>query len=298
MLLLLSLAFAAPWQPTFAGRYAVANEVLLPQPVWFHDHGGRLAFETRSWQLRAVVSCRVSPGKKGRQEVACRFEDAAIQASAFQRTDGDDPAETAAVLQEFVGHLKAVTVHTTVSPRGHRQRWSVEGEPEGSSRHTGIGRLVGRMAERSVAALFLERPREELAVGGQWVEVGSALLSYPMEEGVKALGTSQLLHQVQALGDPVTIDSAAQGAMLDPTTQQQLRSTARLRSQWSATGAVRSCTWSVDAALQDVVTYHHAGWLRRMGPDDAVELGPTRQVRAPGEGPEADLPGLEAWPEI
>jgi len=295
---LLSIAAAATWHPTLDGRFAVANEVLLPRAVWFDDLAGSFGFQTRSWQLRAVFDCGTEPQKRGRLEVRCEVEEAAIQASAFQRTDGDDPAHTVAVLREFVDHIQGVVLITTVSERGHRRTWRVEGAPEGSGRHTRIGRLVGRMVERAAVVLFLERPREPLAVGGQWVESGAALLTYPMEAGAKAVGTSQLLHQVQSVGDPMTIDSVAEGAMLDPDTSEQLRASGRLRSQWSATGAMRSTTWSVDAALQDVVRYHHAGWARRLRPDQQVELGPTQQVRAPGAAAEDDLPGLPAWPEL
>lgn len=296
--LLAAAAFAAPWVPSPEGRFAVATEVLLPHEVWVDEMGGDFGFETRSWSLRAVLVCASTPGKRDRLEVTCTVDDAALQASSFQRTPDDDPAQARAVLESFVRHLRATTLHTTLSPRGRRLRWSVEGEPEGSSRHTAIGRLTGRMLERAAVGLFVERPRSELEVGGQWVESSAALLSYPMEEGAKALGTSQLLLQIRELGDEVVLDGAGEGAMLDPVTSEQLRSKGRLAAQWSATGAMRSITWSVDASVLDVVRYHHAGWIRRLGADETVELGPTRQVRAPGVGPEGDLPGLPAWPEL
>ena len=299
MIWMLTTALAGPWVPQPEGRYLVANEVLLPRAVWFNDLEGRFGFETRSWQARAVLGCTATAGKRDRREVVCTVEDVALQASAFQRTPDDDPAQTVAVLEAFEGHLRGSSLHLTLTERGRRTRWHVEGEPEGSLRHTDIGRLVGLILERSAVALVSERPRDTLEVGGQWVASGPALMSYPLEEGAMPLGSAQLLHQVSALGDRVVIDAAGEGAMLDPVSNEQLRSVLRARSVWSATGAVRERTWSLEASVLDVVTYHHAGWLRRLGADAPVpELGPTRQVRGPGVAEGDDLAGLPAWPEL
>lgn len=299
MLWLLSLATAAPWLPHLEGRYLVTYEVLLPRSVWVNDTAGVFGFETRSWQLRAVLACTETAGKRDQREVACTVDDAALQANAFQRTPDDDPDQVAAVLAEHEAHLEGATLHTTLTGRGRRVRWSVEGEPQGSGRATATGRLVGLMLERAAVPLFVERPRESLDVGGQWIETGPARMAYPIEEGAKPLGTAQLLSQVSALGDRVVVDSAGEGAMLDPVSNEQLRAVFKARATWSATGAVRDQSWSLDATVLDTVTYHHAGWLQRLGSGTAPpELGPTRQVRGPGMGPDDDLAGLPAWPEL
>jgi hypothetical protein len=47
-----------------------------------------------------------------------------------------------------------------------------------------------------------------------------------------------------------------------------------------------------------VTKYHHAGWVAAISDEATVRLGPVRQVRAPGDGPEKDLPGLEEWPGL
>jgi hypothetical protein len=293
------LALAAPWAPQPTGRFLSVSEVLLPREVWVNDEAGAFGFETRSWQLRLLARCTAEPGKGKRLEVGCTVDDAALQASAFPRTPDDDPAQVAAVLDAFVAHLRGASLHTTITESGRRTRWSVQGEPEGSGRATGVGRLVGRMLERALVPLWVERPRAELALGEQWVDSHAAVMSYPAEEGAKPLGTSQLLLQVSRAGERPVVDALGEGAMLDPVSNEQLRATLRARYELDDRGGMQQITWSLDATVLDTVRYHHAGWLQRLSDDaPAPSLGPTRQVRAPAVGPEGDLPGLPAWPEL
>lgn len=298
MIALLCAAALADWAPRLDGaRFVVATELLLPQAARFDGSADR-SFETRSWQLRAVLSCREEEASRKRSTVGCGVDGAALQASAF-RPPGDDPAATAAVLEEHVALLRKMRVLLVLTPRGRRTSWTVEGEPQGSQRDTELGQHLGRALERAVAGLVLERPAEVLGVGGQWVETTSPLAAFPMLEGAKPLGASTVLHQVRSVGERVVVDGVITGTMLDPVSNQQLSAEGRLVHELDpVSGALQTVTWSLDASVLGDVVLHHAGWARRLDGPQGVPLGPTRQVLMPGGAPEGDLAGLPEWPEL
>mgnify|MGYP000126437152 CR=1 FL=1 len=294
MLLLLAAALAAP--PP-AGRYLVATEVLMPEAKWFNDAGGTFGFETRSWQLRAVLRCTPQEAKGKRALVRCAVEDAALQASAFQRSADDDPKEAEAVLQELLGRLRGYALEAELTDDGRVKRWDSVDRPEGSLRETDTGWLLELMVERAVAGLWLESPEPPFTVGQQFVEYDkNPLYVFPRVDGAFPQGTAQVLHQVTAVGDTVVVvDSVVEGTA---AVVGQLRVRGRSREWLGVDGALQRRTWSVDADLQDVTKYHHAGWIRELADGVKVDLGPVRQVRAPGDGPEKDLPGLPGWPGL
>ncbi len=298
------LAWLAPlslaWTPQLHDlRALVATEILLPRAVWFNERGP-FGFETRAWQARVVIHCR--PGgarvKKRQRATSCAVEQASLQAAALIRTEHDDPADTQRVLAEWSEALQQATVHLVTSERGRLLSWSVEGLPEGSARETGIGRTLAVVIERATAALILERPPEALPEAGQWIERASPLLRFPDLDTSVAPGVSEQLHQVSRVGEHVRIDAVGQANLIDPAADLQMRATARSRATLGSDGALLERTWNVDASSGPTVVYHHAGWLRRLSPDEAADTGPIRHVRAPGEAPEDEPLGLPGWPEL
>jgi len=294
MLWMLAFALAAPAP---AGRYLVATEVLLPSAKWFNDRAGSFGFETRSWQLRATLRCTSAPGKGQRIASRCTVEDARLQASSFQRSPDDDPAEAEAVLGELAERLRGYGIEAELTADGRVKRWDSVARPQGSSRETDTGWLLEILAERAVAGLWLESPPPPYAVGQQFVEYDkNPLYVFPRIDGSFPQGTAQVLHQVSGVGDPIVVDSMVEGSTV--VVGEQLRVRGRSREWLDAHGRLVRRTWSVDADLQDVTKYHHAGWVAAIDEAVKVDLGANRQVRAPGDGPEKDLPGLEGWPGL
>ena len=291
--LFVAAAVAAPPAP---GRYLVATEVLLPKAEWFYDRGGGFGFETRSWQLRATLRCAQAPGKGKRVDVRCAIEEAGLQASAFPRTPDDDPEQVAGVLEELGERLRGHTLVAELTAAGRVRRWDSEARPQGSARETATGWLVELMAERAVAGLWLEAPPPPYREGQQFLEYDkNPLYLFPRLHGAFPQGTTQVLHQVSAVGAETVVDSVVQGSIV---VGEPLRLRGRSREWLDGDGRLVRRSWSVDADRQDVTTYHHAGWVVAIADGAKVDLGPVRQVRAPGDGPEKDLLGLEAWPGL
>jgi len=286
------IAFAASPTSGLDGRFIVASELLLPRPQAFRPERGD-GFETRSWQVHALVRCSASGAV-----TRCTVDDAALQASAFVVNPPHDPREVARTLDELAQSMRGITLVATVSERGRLRRWSTEGRPAGTAQQTQAGMLLELTLERALAGLWVERPNTPVVVGSQWVETNhSPAFSFPRIGGEFALGTSTVLHQVAAVGDEIVADCVDEGAMADQG--EQLKAAGRCRTTWTAGWALRSREWTVDGTAIDVVRYHHAGWIRRLTDEEvAPALGPNRHVRAPGEPPEADVPGLPAWPDL
>lgn len=300
MLLAWLVTIACAWTPQLHDlRALVVTEILIPRAVWFNERGP-FGFETRAWQLRAVLSCGPGEarGRKKRVQTRCTVEDAALSAAALLRTEHDDPADTERVLDELAATLRGATVELVTTERGRLLSWSAGGLPSGSARQTGIGRILAVVLERATAGLILERPGAPLPAEGQWLERTSPLLRFPDLDTSQAPGVSEQLHVVTDPGDPIVIDSVGEANLIDPAADLQMRATARSRATLRSDGALLTRTWNVDATSGPTVVYHHAGWMRRLSAEEPVALGPNRHVRAPGEAAADEPLGLPAWPDL
>ena len=283
----IGLVLAADAPLAAVGRFAVASELLLPRPVRFATDAGQ-AFETRSWQVRAEVSCAPTDAK--RPTLRCVVGAAELVASAF---DGSAPGDVAAALRVHADALVGYTIDSEVDARGRRRRWDSVGRPSGSATLTARGWLLELTVERAIAGLFVDAPPADAAIGRQWVETSrSAVFSYPRLDGNFPIGTAVVLHQLTASeGRRQVADCVGDGTLVDEG--EQLKQAGRCRTVWEG-GLLQDRTWSIDGTNLDTVRYHHAGWLRRLTPEERVDLGATQRVSGPGEAPGA----WPAWPDL
>ncbi len=256
-------------------RALIATELLVPRPVTFAE-----GIETRSWQLRAVVSCTPDDEARKRVVLTCRVEDGAVSTSVLPRLDGRPPVDVEPLLAEMAAALRAATVSWTLTPEGRQVRWMASGLPDAP-----LGPALELQLERAMAGLVLERS----GPGPQWVETRSPLLRFP--DAGPAAGVSQWVHA--AVG--ARVDSAGEAVLVDADTGKVIQVEARSRAERDAEGRWVSRSWNVDGEDDGTVVYHHAGWWRRLAPGEAAEVGPSREVRAPGEATPAHLP---EWPPL
>ncbi|HHO51273.1 MAG TPA: hypothetical protein ENK18_10465 [Deltaproteobacteria bacterium] len=300
MLLLWLATIAQAWGPQLHDlRALVATEILIPRAVWF-DGQRSPGFETRAWQAQVVLSCEPDMGRarKRKTRTACAVEDAALSAAPLDPGRHDARAELEPILGELATYLQQATVHLITSERGRLLSWSAEGLPEGGPQQTRIGRILAVVLERATAGLILERPPEPPPEASQWIERTSPLLRFPDLDTSQAPGVSEQLHEVALIGGTIEVYSEGQATLIDPVADLQMRARVRSQATLRSDGALLSRSFNVDATDGPTVVYHHAGWLRRLAPGEAVELGPDRLVHAPGEDAGDDPLGSPPWPDL
>lgn len=312
-MLTLLAAFAAAHPFTEPGRWVVRSEVDLPAVMWV---GAERNTEARllQWDLEFVLAC--APAEGGRAvEVLCAVEDAAIAGGALPA----DAGKLAGILEEIDRDLSGATIELRVGPHGHLRGVGMRGLDVTARRSTAMNENLRLMVSRAVAGFDL--PVGD-GVGDAWSQRAGWITQLPAAAGTVAGGrvvherredgmigtTGRVLLEPHGKYDaPPTVcqggvcPAMAELAQLDAVValqgwfETELRAVARLEE-----GALVERTWEAVAhptPSSRMATgsagypYRQSGSLRRLGADEAVQLGETREIAVVGPTPTA----IQVW---
>ncbi|MCA9569355.1 MAG: hypothetical protein KC656_16020 [Myxococcales bacterium] len=291
MLFLLPFANAEPdpaiprldWDWSTPRRYLVETEVRLPLFIWFRAARNR-DVRVVGFQLRAVLECegtdRYDPARK--DEVFCRFEDVSLVVG----TQPGDRGLASLVVDEYDEVLTGSSMRMMVQDRGHIVDVAM---PELAARNS---RVRGRNETLRQLVRFLAMGFElPLTDGGDdlWLSHDSLLCTMTTSRGT----TSQFEGVTRGAAREGLIELASHGRGLmtagNDLNSYTCETTARafyepdvgpLRHTWEMLGEPTpssAIAWGTAG-----YPYTQRGGLRRLKPDEVVDLGVTGEVQMGG----------------
>lgn len=281
-------------------RILLESEVHLPQPMWFmaeHNKEQRAV----AFQVRTVLDCAEAEAERKRVwRVTCKIDDIAITAAGLPQKEGLlDP-----IVKEFDERLTNTSLKLQIRHDGRISNVGIEGLERRRQRSGVINENLRLLLSRAIAGLDVQLPRDEIAKGSVWPQYHSWLMSSPSSVGTS--GSAELLHKVEevlpdgryvlaCLGDGLVVPGGGEDkyqtrlvawAVFDPN--EQFLTERAWNSQGLPTASSRA------AEGMSGLPYNQLGRMRLLSPDEAVDLGESREVTPPGLTPTT----LQMWPSL
>ncbi|MEQ1566547.1 MAG: hypothetical protein ABMA64_12975 [Myxococcota bacterium] len=316
----------ARWDHT---RWSVNAELMLPFGVPLSARDDTVVV-SETLQLRTVLGCEHDGDPRKRKiEATCTIEDLGLQVVSVRWSKRPaDHERVARVLEQLDARMTGMEVQLQVTADGGVPNVQLEGGTEDArdADDRAADEAVRAVLGQLVSAFQLELPDQGQRLG-TFEELHPTLLRIPGL--LSAAGSARMVHTVSALS-PTThlVQSIGEGTaslplpngrpqfdwacgpeddmckagqaafpagdLLDATAQYEQRASSVATVE---RGILTERVWQVRAdgrivgagvALPPFVS---RGRLRRLGPDDHPDVGPTRQVAPPG----GTIDGLGPW---
>lgn len=279
----------AQWDET---RWWVASEQIIPTGVWLGTRTDRLFFST-AWQIEAIVACRLTDREgRRRRDVRCRVEESAIRAATVDQWQRpSDRVWVDTVLGELRDGLSGVEIWLRASASGRVLKVDVEQLDDFAPG------VFEHVASQVFNPFNIEIPARGLVHREAWMNYRDPLLQLPQTLATRS--HTQAAHHPYKLDDRWVVQSigASSVAIIYETqAMEEEELFCRLAMNSVAVyGAddqiLAERAWNVTG--KDI-PYWHAGRLRRLGPDERVELGTTEQISPRGR----TLPNVATWEPV
>ncbi len=288
-----TVAFGAPnpqippldWDWSEPRRYLAEAQVRLPYFLWFRAARNR-DVRVVGFQLRAVLRCqgtdRYDPAR--RDEVFCDVEDLSLVVG----TQPGDRGLGADVAQEYAEVLTGATVRVVLHAKGRILDLDLLHVPSRNARLRGRNELLRQLLRYAV--MGFEIP---LTDGGEdrWFTGSSILCTLPSTRGTVA--PVEAVH-VAALRKPGVVELAShiRGLIAAGSTPNVYTCEATARAFVSPTTGVLRHSWELvgEPTPSSPIAFGAAGYpytlrggLRRLGPEERPDLGPSGEVEVEGD---------------
>jgi hypothetical protein len=290
----------ARWDGT---RWMVSTEVIVP---WVEVFLARqnYSFRSRQYQVRTILACEKDWRRSNRRwEIDCTVEDFGLQVVAH---DQDDPSRVQSILDEYDRALSGSYVELQVADDGRVTNIDLEGLRQGNDREQAISETLRQVMSRVIVGYEMKLRRHNDLTEGVWVEYNSKLLAMPARGSISGYtreaatrGTSTLVHKLARREGHLVVESRGRGISATDTDQFQMeysgvavydeRDGFMTERVWALSGAPTA--GGASTASGAGFAYHHVGRLMMLGEADHPDVGPTRQVSAPG----IEHPILPPW---
>lgn len=286
----------ARWKDT---RWLVETEVRLP--TWmFWAANENAEVRVRAFQVRTVLACE-QDARLGRRriEVYCHLEGVGLQAATIE----SDPELTQGILDEMKGKLTGAALKLQVRDNGRVTNIALRNTPElRNRRERQIHEALRMILSRLVVGFDMKLRKGNFLSTGQWVENRTALLSMPSITLTPASGL--VVHQLNGFEGHTVVQTKGEGIIMDDAgvtykvdlngvsiyDQDEGFMTERV---WSLVGIRTADSYMTYGTMMG--DYGHFGRLRMLGPDQEVDVGPTREVRL-GQSRKRDLKKMKDAP--
>jgi len=285
------------WDKT---RWSILTEVMLTEPLLLAMAND---FEMRAsaYQLRVVLTCEKDwKISRGKWEVLCEIEDLGLQVAGW-KDDAKRLEINAKVLGQIHGRMKGAALQLQVTKDGRVSNVQMEGEgaKSNNSKERGIVETCRQLLLRMVAGFDMKLRKTNFLKTGQWVEYRSPLFDMPGTTRSN-MSSALVVHQLDPYKGHIVVQSVGKGSVV-PDTGTEIADMSRSYAMnmegvsiyqeaggfmtdrvWYVTGSPTGNFWSSSR-------YFSAGRLEMLGPDQKIDVGPTRQVRLPKQKTE-DVP--------
>jgi hypothetical protein len=280
----------ARWSDT---RWFIETEVRLPTWAFW---AANLNYEMRvaAYQVRSVLACEKDwKLARRRYEVMCRIEDIGIQAVTLERNF----KHAQSILDEMAGKLRGAAVQLQVRDNGRVTNIGLEDMPEPRNRRERqIEESLRMVLSRLVIGFDMKLRRTNFLESGQWVENRSSLLSMPSVTLTPSSGL--VVHQLNGFDGHIVVQTKGEGQILGDENVSYIVQLNGVSIYDEREGFMTERVWSLvgERTAESYMTfgtmlgnYSHCGWLRMLGADEKVDVGPTRELKFPGMDDKADL---------
>ena len=275
------------WDWSEPRRYLFETQVMLPLPIWFRGNFNGAA-RVFAFQLRTTATCRGTDRFRTpkKQEVLCDFEDVSLLAaspSVVKYGKGVDQ-----LVRQHAVALQGSTARLVVDRTGWIRSLALEGLPQNQLRLRTRNEVLAQVAR--FALVGLEVP---LAPGGVDVWVGNhdSVCTLPTARGISAPVES--VHHGAVRKGSLEIASHSRGLMQTADTSNSFTCEVTARTFFEPGVGAITRTWemvghptpSSRVALgTSGYTFSQRGGMRRLEPDEAVEVGPSGGIHPPTPG--------------
>ncbi|MEZ4319138.1 MAG: hypothetical protein R3F61_16605 [Myxococcota bacterium] len=300
MITLVALASAAQqpqipalgWDWSANQRLYVETEVRLPELMWVNAEKNRSA-RVIGFQIRAVLDCVATDKSTARkQQVECRFEDIGLVAGGV----AGDQGMIVHILEEYDALFDEAVLQLMVRDDGRIVDVNLDQVPVRNLR-TRSRKESMRLLTRFLAA-GMEVPVSRREGDALWVSNESLLCTLPTTLGTA--GGAEIVHQASMSDGLVEIATNGRGTMSPGESLNTFTCELAAHTMMQPGAGPTERTWTMRGeptpgspiALGAAgYEYLQRGSLRRLTPEESVDVGETREVIPNTSGPSA----IQQW---
>ena len=262
------------WESGQHRRYLVETTVLVPG-LWQLDVrvDSSTFVRTNKVKVRMVLDCSSVEDMQNAWELRCDIDDLSLTAG---RIEGDSSEDLTAALGVVDDSLTGAWLQIVLDRDGRIRGLDLEGTRKVDQRAREEHEWSRQLMRRALSGLDLELPKEDPSL--PWTETNSLLLASPLDAPAPSISRTQ--HRASRIETGWIIRSTGAGTVTLGSAESAYLANTWGEAIWDDEGLAERrwaavATPSATAADRTRLPYLQGGYLRRLEPDEQVDLGST-----------------------